>query len=274
MFPRRPSSGQTPLPEPETHTILVDGRERRFLFYPAPAGTVNPPVVMLLHGGGGGTAENTANSTRLPQAAQEAGFCCVVPNSYTSSWNYGDTLPRWLRGTETIDDVKFLDEVFNYARGRGADMARAYLTGVSAGGAMAYRYACLRPGAVSAIAPVSTAKHTADDSGAVGVALLHIHGAMDSNVPLEGNDTFPPVEDGITRWVEVNNTGAPPLPTDVTMGDGGKTRHRRWICDVTGKRGHPVVVDYYLVADGTHGWSFPGAGFGTTALIMEFFGAH
>ena len=101
------------------------------------------------------------------------------------TWNAGICCGPAMRFN--VDDVGFLSAVIDDAIERhGADPERVYVAGMSNGAMMAYRLACEAPERIAAIVAVSGTSAVEDCAGSKDVAVLHIHGDQDENVPLAG----------------------------------------------------------------------------------------
>lgn len=247
----------------ERHTITAGGLEREFLAY-EPTGRDGQalPLVFLIHGGGDTDAATFTQQTSMQIAAERDGFILIAPESYGSSWNYGDRLSPWLEG-EAVDDLSFFDAMVSWAEQTyNVDPERIFSTGVSAGGIMSYNLACSRPRLLRGIAPVAASKDTAACRGARGVSLLHIHGLADENVPIGGNDTFPPVMDGIDFWRQIN--GCPEDKTVTAITD--LSTETEWMPCADG-----TEATLILVQGGGHDWAFD---FSTTNTVADFIRRH
>jgi polyhydroxybutyrate depolymerase len=86
-----------------------------------------------------------------------------------------------------VNDVEFIAKMIDaIAAEEPVDVRRVYATGMSNGAMMAYRLACEIPGKLAAIIPVSGTLMMDDCRMAKDVAIMHIHGDADRNVPFQG----------------------------------------------------------------------------------------
>jgi polyhydroxybutyrate depolymerase len=165
------------------------------------------------------------------------------------------------------------------------DDQRLYLTGLSKGGMLAYRFACEESRLVAAIAVVSAALTYPRCRPRVPVSVLHIHGDLDENVPLRGGkgrytaarNLFPPVWDGVRFWLEIN--GCRDTPERNSPSADSSCWH------YSDCRGQLETV-FCLIRGSGHGW--PGSGalgataqpiavsqtFNATEVICQFFERH
>ena len=118
---------------------------------------------------------------------------------------------------------------------------------------MAYHLACELPSTFAAIAPVAATLSDSDCDPTDRVAVLHIHGTNDQNVPLEGGiglksrgrNDWAPVLDGISLWREANRCS--PEQPDQTQ-NGAVTCYGFSGCAAGGD------VEYCLIDGGGHSW--------------------
>jgi len=266
-----------------THTLEHDGVARTYLLYvPAspPRGPV--PLVVALHGGFG-TGASALRQGGWEAAADRHGFVVVAPDGLTRSWNAGFCCGPAMRND--VDDVGFvlavLDDVEATLR---IDPRRVYATGMSNGAMMAYRLGCEASERFAAIAPVAGTVVVPSCSPTVPVALLHIHGLTDRNVPFDGGlptktfqpdpPTYPPVRDGVETFVRADGCRAEP---EVTTRDVVTTERWRGCDDRT-------AVKLITIADGGHSWPGgtrmaalldpPSDALDATTVIWRFFAAH
>ena len=271
------------------------GLERSYLLHlPNPLPDKPLPLVVVLHGGGG-SAEGAETQTGFNAMADRHGFIAVYPNGTSKSHPLRAMLGKegfltWNAGTccsfaseHNIDDVGFIRAVVaDVEKGHAVDPKRVYATGISNGGMMSYRLACEASDVFAAIGPVSAVIEISPCQPVDPVAVVHIHGAKDQNVPLEGGvgakqlgtkEVRKPVQDSIDFWVKRDGCSVTvkSQEPDVAMANYGG-------CDA----GTDVV--YYLIQDGGHAW--PGgqqmAGFldkpsralDATDIIWDFFSKH
>jgi polyhydroxybutyrate depolymerase len=166
--------------------LTIDGRDRTYSVFRSPGlGRDSAvPLVLVLHGGFG-TGHQAEKSYRWDALAQAKGFVAVYPDGYRRSWNAGGgCCGPALR--ESVDDVKFLTSVIRaVSKSENIDQRRIFLTGISNGAAMSYRYACAGPIAVGAIGSVSGTMPGGCPSPKP-VSVLEIHGLKDQNIPFAG----------------------------------------------------------------------------------------
>jgi polyhydroxybutyrate depolymerase len=169
----------------------------------------------MLHGGFG-TGLQAERSYGWDGQADTAGFVVAYPDGVGNTWNAGTCCGPALRGN--LDDAAFIDAMIDaLVADEHVDPARVFVTGMSNGAMMAYRFACDRPGVAAAIGPVAGSM-TVDCAGATPTSVMHIHGLADQNVPYEGgsgtkgfaHDSRPSVPATIERWRSIDGCTAPP----------------------------------------------------------------
>lgn len=164
-------------------TLTVAGAERTVRLY-RPAGLTEPaPLVVMLHGGYGSGAQ-AETSYRWDEAAESGGFLAAFPDGTNRSWNAGGGCcgPA---AESNVDDVGFLREMVAALHSRiEIDPRRRFVTGMSNGGAMAYRMAC-QADLFAAVGAVSTTM-LVDCPAPARASILHIHGRDDHSIRYDG----------------------------------------------------------------------------------------
>ena len=188
------------------------------------------PLVMALHGGGG-NARNIERMSGLSIIADREGFAVVYPNGSGRlrhallTWNAGNCCGRAL--DEQVDDVGFLNAVLDdVLRRHPVDSRRIYVTGMSNGGMMAYRFGCAAAGRLAAIAPVAGAMNVTC-TPAAPLSVIAFHGTADQHVLYEGGvpvktrDPHPrtdsAVRDTMAFWSAFNGCSAHAAESEVEV---------------------------------------------------------
>lgn len=248
--------------KPKLNRLVVSGRERSFLLYPpARSAKSGPlPLILALHGGGG-TAEGMARATRLHETANRKGYLVVYPAGTNRrgrrrrlNWNAGGRYGGGWAERRQVDDIGFIRAlVGNLQQAYDVDPRKIYATGISKGGMLAYRLACEMADVFAAVAVVAGAQTADRCRPSEPVAVLHIHGDRDQNVPLAGGrgrwtgrrNSWPPVKSGIEFWQRYNGCAA--SPREIAATDA----YRYWrYADADGR----ADVDFCLVNDCGHTW--------------------
>ena len=192
-----PLRARTPVPvmSQEEGAIEFQGRQRSYrLFAPAGAPKLRRlPLVVVLHGGGGSPASiEKVSLGRLNELAEQQGWLVVYPAALKlpgagRHWNDGrDFQPQ----RKSVDDVGFLVALIDHlASTKNADPKHVFMTGMSNGAIMSFRFACEQPGRVAAIAPVAgaLAENLARQCATGGaVPVLVINGESDPFMPWNG----------------------------------------------------------------------------------------
>jgi polyhydroxybutyrate depolymerase len=196
--------------------ISVAGRDRSYEIYrPETLDRALPaPLVIMLHGGFG-TGEQARRSYGWDAAAKAKGFVVAYPDGVRRSWNAGGDCCGPSR-RDAVDDVGFLTALIRKVSAEQTiDPARIYLTGISNGAAMAYRYACDGAVPIAAIASISGAM-PGGCPNPHAVSVLEIHGLQDRNIPFAGGKgskgvtgiDWPPVEAGLDAFRKADQCGA------------------------------------------------------------------
>lgn len=170
-------------------TLLVDGRERRFLVHDYSGGATTA-LVIVLHGGGGNGA-NAAEQTGFDRIAEREGLVAVYPYGTGNredallSWNAGNCCVYAMR--QNVDDVHFIDRLIDHLLAtRSIDPARVYATGLSNGGMLTHRLGIELGERLAAIAPVISGIFGDEPLRELSLPVLVITGAEDRSVRPEG----------------------------------------------------------------------------------------
>jgi polyhydroxybutyrate depolymerase len=169
-----------------SRTLLVGGLERTYRVYrPTDLSRVRPlPLVIVMHGGFG-SGRQAERAYHWDAQANQHGFIVVYPNGVRRSWNAGGICcgPAQRDG---VNDVKFKAQLIDTViRSENIDQKRVYLTGMSNGAAMAYRYGCEGSFPVAAIGSVS-GSFSFVCARPHAVSVIEIHGVDDNNIPFDG----------------------------------------------------------------------------------------
>ncbi|MFP6639543.1 MAG: PHB depolymerase family esterase [Myxococcota bacterium] len=255
------------------------------------------PLVVGLHGyGGTATGFEEETSGGLNRHAEEAGYIAVYPQGshfwyqtgdspvFISSWNdletnrlpgsgerpicsnpqHGYPCPEGCGNcggcgwTSCLDDVGFIAEVIEaVSREYPVDTSRRYLVGLSNGGAMAHRFACLRPDLLAAAVSLS-GSIPRDRSCRPGspVSYMQVYGDQDAVTPIDGQATaggffYERPADSFERWADAMGCDASPAPADLAV-----AKANGLVC--TARRncsgGSEDEVVNCLVPGGGHAW--------------------
>ncbi len=249
-------------------SYVFDGQTREYRVYIPAAydGTTPVPLVFNLHGYGSNNVEQEQYGD-FRSIADTANFIIVHPMGLIDL--FGST--HWNAfGTSEVDDVGFLSSLIDtiYAA-YNIDGNRIYSTGMSNGGFMSHKLACLLSGRIAAVASVTGSITVTEIEECITnhpMPVMQIHGTADETVPYEGNVIFMPVEDVVAHWVSFNECTNEPITTelpDVDPTDGCTVTHYLYEDGLLGS-----TVEFYKVTDGGHTW--PGSAFDIGVTNYDF----
>ncbi len=215
-----------------------------------PEGKGPHPVLIWFHG-----ANNNGSSIHRSGGLQrdflDKGYALLAPNGQNRP-NRGPTqffFPG--RDGSARDDVAFTLSVLEAAQERAdLDLDHLYAAGFSAGGSMAWLFACEAGEKLSGMVSVAGALRSPNQtecSGLVDLPIMQVHGFADNQVPLEGRAIRDwhqgSVWDSLKRARAAN--GCRSHPDEIKISDDFRTRSWEASCS-----GAPVRID---VHNGGHG---------------------
>lgn len=287
-------------------------------------------VVLALHGGGNNklaAAKVTCPSDSieptdvdapgcLNAVADQKGYVVVYPNGTKNPIFPNQDLRTFNAGGGTngyscvspyacgqmIDEVAYFNALLDDVGALvNVDPKRVFATGLSNGGAMSHKLACVLSNRIAAVASVAGGnQHAASASCSPPrpVAVLHLHGDTDDCWPYDGGAagcgatgamvTIPAVANPqappstIGGWVQRNGCGATPATSalpDLVSGDGTVRRDAYSGCSLG------ADVELYTVIGGGHFWpggyTYSTMRTGTknkdvnaSELVLDFFTRH
>ncbi len=182
----------------EPMQLVVNGQARTFLLE-RPVAQGPRPTVIMLHGAGR-RATDIAQQTGLAQLAPREGLVAVFPEGRGSRWNFFPPGKEFAKDVQFFqqhgglpDDVAFLKILVADLVRRGvSDPKRIYLSGLSLGGVMALRMACVDAGMFAAIGLLISAMAEltgANCQPAKPLPILMINGTADQMLPYAGGQS-------------------------------------------------------------------------------------
>jgi polyhydroxybutyrate depolymerase len=170
------------------YTVNWAGQPRTYLLHvpsALPSGG-HPPLVLVLHGATV-SADQTERYYHWDDLADAKGMVVAYPQGLNDAWNAGSCCSD--APSRKTDDLGFVSAVLDDASARvAADPARRYMTGVSNGAMMTLRYACERPGELSAIGSVA-GTFTSRCDRPPPIPFMAIHGLKDLAVSFEASSS-------------------------------------------------------------------------------------
>ncbi len=168
----------------EAKTIhLGETDEQKYAIYVPPQYDNDPehqwPVILFLHGSGecgvDGVKQTTVGLPRyIAGRPKKFPFITVMPQARTT----------WFRGDDSLAVWAILDSVLKEYR---TDRDRVYITGLSMGGFATWEFIMSRPDIFAAAVPVCGVGNAAFVSNIRNVPVWAFHGALDTNVPVQGS---------------------------------------------------------------------------------------
>lgn len=203
------------------HAVTVGRMTRTFLLHlPPGAATRRVPLVIVFHGHTG-NASVALKSSRMNAVADSLGMAVAYADGSGRvrgiglSWNVGSCC-GWAQAHH-VDEIAFVDSLrATLVRSGRIDSSALFAAGFSAGGMLALKLACERPGVVRAVADLAGAmpNHPCEPRAQVGVLL--IRGEDDDDLredhaihAAEGAPSFATsVDSAAAFWTRVNRCTA------------------------------------------------------------------
>ncbi len=202
---------------------------------------------------------------RFNELADRDGFIVVYPDAVERNWNDGRGIASYRAQRDNIDDVGYISALIDrFVAERNVDPERVYVTGMSNGALMSYRFACELSQKIAAIAPVCglmIGNYTDYDQPVQPISVLMINGEDDPLVPWDGGAVHfgdrelgrvTSVADTLSFWVDHNNRTSPTSRVwepDRSPDDGTRVYHEAY---ANGTDGTEVIL--YGVQGGGHTW--------------------
>jgi len=201
----------------QSFALSWNGQQRNYLLYrPFELGRQQAaPLVIVLHGGYGSGAQ-AEKAYKWDEMADSKGFIVAYPDGIGRSWNAGGECcgPAM---HQNIDDVGFLTALIQQiSQNENIDPKRIYMTGMSNGAVMSYRYACEGSFPLAAIGTVAGSLMVSCAT-AHPTSLMEIHGLADQHIPMQGGQgsqghvsvNWAPVKNGFDQFTRIDQCTQP-----------------------------------------------------------------
>jgi polyhydroxybutyrate depolymerase len=247
-----PPSGDVPL------VLKSGGLNRYAILHVPPSAQAGDrlALVVALHGAGG-TGLAMEDYSGLSVVGDGEGFAVLYPYAVPPRpfWNY-------TQAAGAPDDVGFIRDVVALVRRRiCVPSPRIYATGISNGGSMAARLACVMSDTFAAVAPVAGSySRQLPCSPDRPVSLLEVHGTVDASVP------YSTVLPYVRAWAARDGCGPTPGRTKLDA----RTLRLDW-----GGCKSRARVSHVAIRGGVHQWpgGFPSSNstFAAEWEVWDFF---
>ena len=169
--------------------------------------------------------------------------------------------------TGCYDDIGFIKKVIEeVAENYSVDRSRIYLSGMSNGGAMAHRFACIHPEILAAAASISgSIPRDRSCTPKIPVSYLQVFGDKDTVTPINGDVSadgwfYEKPEVSFNKWAESMGCTKEVVVADLLAG-----KNNNLVCNSRSKctEGKTLEVTNCLVPNGGHAWpgQKPGVGY-------------
>lgn len=180
----------------KSHSLVIGGYERTFIYHTPNHLTANPKLVIVYHGSGlksfmmqiftGHEFDLLADKT------QDA--IIVYPQGYLHNWNDARKTAPFPAKKLNMDDVTFTKEIITYFKDKyHIDTTQVYAVGYSNGGQMAFRLAATVPDLFAGFATIGSTLPAPGNYLFTGhtqqpVSIILINGQQDGIVPYNGGE--------------------------------------------------------------------------------------
>ena len=160
--------------------------------------------------------------------------------------------------TGCYDDIGFIKQVIEDVKDNySIDESRIYISGMSNGGAMAHRFACIHPEILAAVASISgSIPRDRSCAPKIPVSYLQVFGDKDAVTPINGDVSadgwfYEKPEVSFNKWAESMGCTKEIVVTDLLTG-----KNNNLVCNSRSKcgQGKTLEVTNCLVPDGGHAW--------------------
>jgi len=227
-------------------SIFDQGVYRTFITrLPAGYSTANEyPLVLNLHGLSS-SAAGQQSLTQFDGVADTEGFVVVYPDGIDNSWT-----------TIGNSDSDFLSNLVDTIHANYSINNCLFVTGMSQGGFMTYKFANTTSHDVTAIAVGSGNMSNAlqnSSASAPQIPIMHFHGTDDNLVSYDGTLLISSVENTIQWWVDHNNCNTSPILTVIPNSNlADNSTVEKYYYDGGSNESE---VTFYKVINGGHTWS-------------------
>lgn len=249
------ASGGSPHAALRLGSMQVDGFTRVYREYVPPNLPNRPvPLLLALHGGNqyGDAMEQITGFDNLAEADN---FIVAYPSGHGQTWNAGTCCGY--PNVSTDNEVDFISALITRLSANGRiDSSRVYVTGFSAGAAMAYTLACRLAPRIAAIAVVSGTMDLNACHPQTPVSILEIHGTADEELNFNGGTigvtgvVSPPTMDIVAKWASLDSCPGSPAAQAT-----GTVLVTKWTGCSSG-----TTVELQAVQGGDHNWYAPALG--------------
>lgn len=248
--------------------LEVGGLKRTYLTYIPRGLPRGAPLVVVMHGSGqNGAQMRRATGYGFERLADEHRFAVVYPNGYEGYWNACNIVGDYSANKLNVDDVGFLTGLLDKLGNEiGVNRSRAFATGVSRGGHMAFRLALEAPSRFRAVAAVAANVPTPDNfkckpTGQGTSSVMIMNGTEDPLNPFDGGEVklFGFLKRGTVRssresaqyFANLNGIQGSPEAKETEVADKVRVEELRW------HNGTSVEVDLMAIHGGGHGMPQP-----------------
>ena len=267
---------KTPLENINSTKLLHDGLLREYVLHVPQLydGETPLPLVLNFHGFGDSATSHSLLTGMIP-VANENNFIIAFPQGAllngSPHWNSNLESPE---NKSTVDDFGFVESlVSDVSSNYNIDQTKIYATGFSNGGFLVYSLACYNSDLFAAFAGVSTTimeEAIVNCSPAHKTPIIHFHGLLDQDVPINGGPGLSSMSSMVNFWKEFNELNLAPESKIITSNNYIRIENLSYK-----NNQNSTLIEIYTLDGGGHEWfNLDIENKNTSEIIWEFFSKH
>ncbi|KAA6440358.1 poly(3-hydroxybutyrate) depolymerase [Dyadobacter flavalbus] len=208
-------------------SLLIEGRQRSFLYNKPKAVKPGASLVFIMHGSGGDPQSIVSHATKLEARSEAENLIIVYPAGYKRYWNECRKASTALTNVENVNEEAFFDGMIAYFKSKfNINEAHVFASGFSGGGHMAYKLALTMPGKIKAISAIVANLPTQENMDCtpmnVPIPVMITNGTADQTNPYNGGEVNTPgvtlgtvraTEQSFQYWAKLDGHDGNPAKT-------------------------------------------------------------
>jgi len=178
-------------------SLLIEGRQRGFLYNQPKNVKPGASLVFIMHGSGGDPQSIVSHATKLEARSVAENLIIVYPAGYKRYWNECRKASTALTNVENVNEEAFFEGMIAYFKMKfNIDETHVFASGFSGGGHMAYKLGLTMPGKIKAISAIVANLPTEENMDCtpmnVPIPVMITNGTADQTNPYNGGKVNTP----------------------------------------------------------------------------------